>query len=206
MSGVGKPISREAALLTSRASAGTGPTRQRLIEVAIELFKQHSVAGTSLQMISDALGLTKSAIYHHFRTRDELLTAVMEPLISEVAEIVSAAEARRGARTRADHFLRGYAALAAAHREVISLLTGDPGVVALLRTRPDWAEVVQRQMALLGDVQPGPGGRVKAAVVMAGIAAAAGVDYGDLDEAALRDELLAAGRRTLGLRAPHARG
>ena len=61
-------------------------------------------------------------------------------------------------------------------------------------------------MALLGDVQPGPGGRVKAAVVMAGIAAAAGVDYGDLDEAALRDELLAAGRRTLGLRAPHARG
>jgi len=60
VSGVGKPISREAALLTSRASAGTGPTRQRLIEVAIELFKQHSVAGTSLQMISDALGLTKS--------------------------------------------------------------------------------------------------------------------------------------------------
>lgn len=82
--------------------------------MAIELFKQHSVAGTSLQMISDELGLTKSAIYHHFRTRDELLSAVMEPLIAEVTALVEAAEARTGVRARADHLLCGYAALAAA--------------------------------------------------------------------------------------------
>ncbi|MGV0838339.1 TetR/AcrR family transcriptional regulator [Mycolicibacterium thermoresistibile] len=192
--------------MTSSATADAGPTRQRLLAVAIELFKQHSVAGTSLQMISDELGLTKSAIYHHFRTRDELLTAVMEPLISEVAAIVADAEAQRGARARAERLLQGYTALAAAHREVVSLLTGDPGVTALLRTRPDWSAVVERQMTLLADVEPGMGGQVKAAVVMAGIAAAAGDHYGDLDAATLREELLAAGRRTLGLRTPRPRG
>ena len=182
-----------------------GPTRQRLIDVAIELFKQHSVAGTSLQMISEELGLTKSAIYHHFRTRDELLTAVMEPLISEVGARVDAAESHRGPRARADHMLVGYATLAASHRELLSLLTGDPGVVALLRTRAEWSALVVRQMALLADVEPGLGGQVKAALVMSGIASAAGVDYGDVDEAALRDQLIAAGRRILGLRAPHSR-
>ncbi|GAT08975.1 TetR family transcriptional regulator [Mycolicibacterium novocastrense] len=181
------------------------PTRQRLIDVAIDLFKQHSVAGTSLQMISDELGLTKSAIYHHFRTREELLTAVMEPLIEEVAAIVAAAETHRAHRARADHLLRGYAALAAANRELIPLFTGDPGVVALLRTRPDWAAVVDRQMRLLADVEPGLAGQVKAALVMSGIASAAGLDYGAIDEETLRDQLIAAGRRTLGLRAPQSR-
>ncbi|BBZ36480.1 TetR/AcrR family transcriptional regulator [Mycolicibacterium confluentis] len=191
--------------MSGHSSESSGPTRQRLIDVAIELFKQNSVAGTSLQMISDELGLTKSAIYHHFRTRDELLTAVMEPLITEVAALVAAAEVHRGARARADHMLVGYASLAASQREVLSLLSGDPGVVALLRTRTEWAAVVERQMALFADVEPGLGGQVKAALVMSGIASAAGVDFGDVDEAALRDELIAAGRRTLGLRAPQGR-
>ena len=36
-----------------------GPTRQRLIEVAIELFGKHSVAGTSLQRIPQALALAR---------------------------------------------------------------------------------------------------------------------------------------------------
>lgn len=191
--------------VSGHSTESNGPTRQRLIDVAIELFKRHSVAGTSLQMISEELGLTKSAIYHHFRTREELLTAVMEPLIAEVTALVDAAESHRGARARADHMLVGYAALAASQRELLPLLTGDPGVVALLRTRVEWGAVVERQMALFAEVEPGLGGQVKAGLVMAGIASAAGADFGDVDEAALRDALIAAGRRTLGLRAPHGR-
>lgn len=183
------------------ATESGGPTRQRLIDVAIELFRQHSVAGTSLQMISEQLGLTKSAIYHHFRTRDELLSAVMEPLISEVASLVHTAEGLRGARARADHMLVGYATLAVSHRELLSLLTGDPGVAGLLRSRAEWGALVGRQMSLFAAVEPGPGGRVNAAMVMSGIASAAGGDYGDVDDATLRDQLIAAGRRTLGLRA-----
>lgn len=192
--------------MSSHPAETGGPTRQRLIDVAIELFKQHSVAGTSLQMISDQLGLTKSAIYHHFRTREELLSAVIEPMVSEVAALIVDAEVHRGRRARADHVLRGYAALAASNRELIPLLTGDPSVVALLRTRPEWGAVVRRQMALLADVEPGLGGQVKAALVMSGIASAAGVDYrdgsGEVAEDVLCDQLIAAGRRTLGLRAP----
>ncbi|RAV11677.1 TetR/AcrR family transcriptional regulator [Mycolicibacterium sp. GF69] len=186
--------------MTSNSVDAGAPTRQRLLDVAIELFKRHSVAGTSLQMISDELGLTKSAIYHHFRTREELLSAVMEPVILEVAALVEAAERHRGVRASADRMLCGYAGLAARNRELIPLLTGDPGVIELLRTRTEWAAIVERQMTLLANVEPGLGGQVKAALVMSGIASAAGVDYGDVDEETLRDQLIAAGRRTLGLR------
>jgi AcrR family transcriptional regulator len=180
----------------------TGPTRQRLVEVAVELFTRHSVAGTSLQMISDELGLTKSAIYHHFRTREELLSAVIEPLMAEVTGLVEAAEARRGARARADHLIVGFATLAASNRELVPLLSGDPGVLELLRMRSEWAAVVRRQMSLLADVEPGLGGQVKAVMVMSGLASAVGADYGDVDDDALREQLIAAGRRSLGLRSP----
>ncbi|MFA5710707.1 MULTISPECIES: TetR/AcrR family transcriptional regulator [Mycolicibacterium] len=179
-------------------------TRQRLLTAAVESFHRHSVAGTSLQMISDDLGLTKSAIYHHFRTRDELLEAILEPVMADLARLVAAAESVRGARARADAMLTGFAALAVTRRTLIPVLTGDPGVADFLRGRPDWSALVQRQLALLADVEPGLGGQVKAAVVMAGISAAVGVDYpeaGD-DLARVQDELVTAGRRTLGLRAP----
>lgn len=186
----------------SEPSGTPGTTRQRLLEAAVELFGRHSVAGTSLQMISDELGFTKSAIYHHFRTRDELLEAIIEPVIGQLAGLVESAESHRGARARADAMLTGYAELAVAHRSLLPVLTGDPSVAELLRTRPEWGAVVGRQTDLLAAAEPGAGGQVRAALVMSGIAAAVGGDYDGLSDDRLQAHLISAGRRTLGLRAP----
>ncbi len=191
----------------SRTAAGTsGTTRQKLIDAAIELFRKHSVAGTSLQMISDELGLTKSAIYHHFRTRDELLTAIMEPVIDELVERVETAEAQRGSRAQAESMLAGYVTLAVSHRDLFPILTGDPGVTELLRRQPQWRAIVKRQADLIAGAEPGVGGQVRAAIVMAGISAAVGVEFDGVDDRELSDELLTAARRTLNLRAPRPPG
>lgn len=192
------------------ATVTAGPTRQRLLEVAVELFRRHSVAGTSLQMISDELGLTKSAIYHHFHTREELLEAIVEPVITKMAELVEIAEAQRGARARADAMLTAFAEVAVANRDLIPVLTGDPSVAELLRIRHDWGAIVRRQLDLLAGVEPGMGGQVKAAVVMSGVSAAVGLDYDGAErdgfDDELRDQIVAAGRRTLGLRSPRRSG
>lgn len=183
---------------------GAGTTRQKLIDAAVELFRRHSVAGTSLQMISDELGLTKSAIYHHFRTRDELLTAIMEPVIGELAALVETAEAQRGSRAQAESMLTGYISLAVAHRELFPILSGDPGVADLLRQQRHVAALVKRQADLLAGAEPGASGQVKVAIVMAGVAAAVGVDFDGIDDQELYDQLVTAGRRTLGLKPPRA--
>jgi len=177
-------------------------TRQRLIDVAVDLFTRHSFAGTSLQMIADELGFTKAAIYHHFRTREALLGAVLEPMLEELRTIVDAAEIRRTAHARAEHMLSGYAALAVRNRGLVAVLAADPGVAGVLIQRPEWGELIRRQLALLADVDPGPAGEVKAAMVFAGMAGAAGPARANLDDDALREHLVEAGRRTLGLRAP----
>jgi AcrR family transcriptional regulator len=185
-----------------KVSGGTG-TRQRIIDVAVRLFTRHSFAGTSLQMIADELGFTKAAVYHHFHTREEMLGAVVEPLFAEVRAIIEEAEAQRGRSVRAEHMLAGYADLAVRHRALMTVLAGDPGVIEILRARGDFGDLINRQIKLLADVDPGPGGLIKAAVVLAGIAGAAlpGTVL-DLDDDALRQQFVETGRRTLGLRAP----
>ena len=180
----------------------TTDTRERLVGVAIDLFTRHSFAGTSLQMIADDIGFTKAAIYHHFRTREQLLLAVLEPLLDELRVVVDAAQAKRSAHARADQMLTGYAALAVRHRRLVGVLAADPSVAAALEERADWTQLIARQLALLADVDPGPAGKVKAAMVFAGMATAAGSLSVGLDDDDLRACLIDAGRRTLGVRAP----
>ena len=181
---------------------GPADTRQRLIDVAVDLFTRHSFAGTSLQMIADEMGFTKAAIYYHFRTREELLGAVVEPIFDQLSDIITAAEALRGANARADHMLRGYADLAVANRALVSMLACDPSVTTLLRDQSEWADLISRQLRLLAGAEPDPGGLIKATVALAGISSAVGPAWIAVDDDDLRRHLVDTGRRTLGLRGP----
>lgn len=180
----------------------TADTRTRLIDVAVDLFTRHSFAGTSLQMIADELGFTKAAIYHHFRTREQLLAAILEPILDELRAVIESAEKKRTRNARAEHMLSGYAVLAVRNRGLVAVLAADPGVVSVLTERAEWGDLIKRQLKLLADVDPGPAGEIKAAMVFAGMAGAAGPSGANLDDDVLRDHLLHAGRRTLGLRRP----
>jgi AcrR family transcriptional regulator len=55
-------------------------TRDRILDVAMELFAQHGYKGTSVVQIEKAAGLTPGAggLYHHFRTKEALLSAGIE--------------------------------------------------------------------------------------------------------------------------------
>jgi AcrR family transcriptional regulator len=180
----------------------TTDTRTRLIDVAVDLFTRHSFAGTSLQMIADELGFTKAAIYHHFRTREQLLAAILEPILDELRAVIESAEKKRTPHARAERMLNGYAALAVRNRGLVAVLAADPSVASVLTERPEWGNLIKRQLKLLADVDPGPAGEVKAAMVFAGMAGAVGPTGTNLDDAVLCEHLLDAGRRTLGLRTP----
>jgi AcrR family transcriptional regulator len=175
-------------------------TRARLIDVAVDLFTRHSFAGTSLQMIADEMGFTKAAIYYHFRTREELLTAVVEPIFEQLSTVITGAESQRTTAARADHMLLGYAELAVANRALVSVLACDPSVTTLLRDQPHWAELINRQLALLAGADRDAGGLIKATVVLAGISSAVGPAWIAVDDEDLLRHLVDTGRRTLGLR------
>lgn len=84
-------------------------TRQRIQDVARELFSQKGVQRTSLQDIANRLGITKPALYYHFSSREELVRSILQPLIDEGESFVAEQERRRGsARASARELLEGY--------------------------------------------------------------------------------------------------
>lgn len=55
--------------------------RRAFVKAGVELFEAQGYAGTSVQSIVDAAGLTKGAFYHHFTSKDELLQRVHDEFI-----------------------------------------------------------------------------------------------------------------------------
>src|SRR6516162_8882189 len=58
-----------------RAEKPLTATQRRVVDAALRLFGDHGISGTSLQMIADEIGVTKAAVYHQFRTKDDIIVA-----------------------------------------------------------------------------------------------------------------------------------
>ncbi|MEA5364703.1 TetR family transcriptional regulator [Amycolatopsis sp., V23-08] len=176
-------------------------TRTRLLHTALRLFTEHGVEGTSLQMIADALGITKAAVYYHFKTKAELTEAVAEPGIRDLDELVlrAGAQKRRGAQV--DLLLEGFVDLVVRHRTLVALFSSDPGLIrAIEKSAHGGMEGFgQALLGILSGPAPDTTSRVNAMVALTGIAMAGGSpDLASLDDEELRTELLDVGRRLLG--------
>jgi AcrR family transcriptional regulator len=53
-----------------------GSTRERILDIALELFNEQGYDKTSLREIADRLGTTKAALYYHFERKEDILFAL----------------------------------------------------------------------------------------------------------------------------------
>jgi len=64
-------------------------TRSRIQDVALELFTEHGYEATSLREIAERLGVTKAALYYHFKTKEDIVASFMEDRVAALEEIVA---------------------------------------------------------------------------------------------------------------------
>ena len=95
-------------------------TRQRIQEVARDLFARQGVQRTSLQDIADELGITKPALYYHFASREELVRSIVVPLIEEGERFV--ADQEKLGHPDARELLEGYFDFHYRHRQDLMLV------------------------------------------------------------------------------------
>ena len=70
-------------------------TQERIIEAATELFTSQGYDKTSMQDIINATGgLSKGAVYHHFRSKEDLFDAVADRLMNTMSETTGKNHAR----------------------------------------------------------------------------------------------------------------
>ena len=78
----------------SRKVEQSEATRSALMDAALELFADRGYAGVPAEEIVRAAGVTRGALYHHFKDKRDLFGAVVERVEQRVVERVAIAAAQ----------------------------------------------------------------------------------------------------------------
>jgi AcrR family transcriptional regulator len=178
-----------------------GAGRAQLHETALRLFARHGVEGTSLQAIADEMGVTKAAVYYHYKTKEELVIGVIGPIFDELDAVIRRAEGHRSRSARLEEIITGIVDIVVDNRSRYSMLMGDPYLARLTEQnagmRECWGRILE--IAVGADFDPATQsalmiflGGMRAPLTDARIAA--------LDNATLREVMLDSGRRLLQIR------
>ena len=95
-------------------------TKERILRQSMRLFLEKGYHGTSINDITQAAGLTKGALYWHFRSKEDLLKKFMEEYEEKFLDrlIDTVGEVQGGALEKFDRYLRFNAAFAYYNREL----------------------------------------------------------------------------------------
>jgi AcrR family transcriptional regulator len=177
-------------------TAGAG--RARLQEAALRLFAEHGVSGTSLQMIADDIGVTKAAVYHHYKTKDEIVLGVVTPFLERLRPVLTQAQARRGRRAQVEAVLDGLVDVVVDARRVYRVMASDPSYHHLVERDPVLQEVGEGIVALLSGPDPDAETSVSVNLFLMGLVGPLqSPDCAGVDDDTLRRVLLDLGRRLL---------
>lgn len=77
----------------------------------MELFAEHGYDKTSLREIAERLGVTKAALYYHFRSKEDIVVSLSEDLRDGIDDIVAWAESEQPGPARSQQIVLRYGAL-----------------------------------------------------------------------------------------------
>ena len=172
-----------------------------MLDAAYDLFARNGVSATSLQMIADAMGVTKAAIYYQFKTKDEIVIALTERQLAGLEDVLEAAEAEPSRLRARELLLERVVDLAVKDRRMVSVLQFDPVIVRLLADHAPFQEFITRlYRAMLGD-EADTAARVQAAMLSGAISVAVMHPLvADVPDEELKFQLLHSMRKMINLR------
>lgn len=74
--------------MTREATGPRTDTRARIIQVAFELFSEQGYDKTSLREIAERLGVTKAALYYHFKTKEDIVRSHVQDYLGQIGDLV----------------------------------------------------------------------------------------------------------------------
>jgi AcrR family transcriptional regulator len=99
---------------------------RRIARLALARFRVSGFVGTSIADLASALGVSKAAIYYHYRSKDALLHRLIDPLLDAIDACIQ--DHTTPARTPRG-LLGAYLAVLLAHRQVVPLIATDIAVL-----------------------------------------------------------------------------
>lgn len=100
----------------------------RIADLALQRFRIDGFAGTSVADLAIALGISKAAIYYHYRSKTALLHRLVDPLLDAIDTCIDAHTTPPG-KPDPRGLLADYLAVLTAHHGVAALVATDTAVI-----------------------------------------------------------------------------
>jgi AcrR family transcriptional regulator len=148
-------------------------TRARIQRIALELFAERGYDGTSLREIAERLGVTKAALYYHFKSKEDIVTSLVEDYFGKLDDLIAWASTQpRTPKTRATVLSR-YVRIVADGSGTFRMLHQNQAAVNTLAAARQRGDVFKERMAGLVDALTEPGAdlqeRLRATMVLGAI-------------------------------------
>jgi AcrR family transcriptional regulator len=148
--------------ITTGRRGRPGHSLDSLLEVAVAVFNERGYEATSMDEVAGRLGVTKSAIYHHVRSKVELLRLALDRALDALFAVTREPGATTGrAIDRLEHVVRGSVRVLAAQLPFVTLLLRVRGNSDVERTALERRREFDRIVTALvraaereGDVRP----------------------------------------------------
>ena len=137
-------------------------TRERIKQVALELFTEQGYEATSLRQIAEELGINKASLYYHFDSKEAILQSLFDERGSEAEQLLAwlREQPRRPGLLEAA-VLRWVDSFTAEKLQGIRFMTANPLVARALTSRPggnrigaSLTDLTDELAALLPDPSP----------------------------------------------------
>ena len=146
---------------TDRQGAGPTPrtdTRSRAQKVALELFAEHGYEKTSLREIAERLGVTKAALYYHFKSKEDIVHSFTDDYFSDFDALVAWAKEQPRSDATRHEVLSRYVGIVLASHEVFRFLEQNrASVEAMMHAGKDRFAHFRDRIDELTDVLIDPG-------------------------------------------------
>jgi AcrR family transcriptional regulator len=140
---------------------------RRIARLALARFRVSGFVGTSIADLAGALGVSKAAIYYHYRSKDALLHHLIDPLLDAIDACIhdhttTPARTPRG-------LLGAYLTVLITHREVVPLVATDVAVLNHPTIGPRLRAQNQQLRTLLAAPDTSPSARLRAEAALGAI-------------------------------------
>jgi AcrR family transcriptional regulator len=139
---------------------------RRIAHLALARFRVSGFIGTSIADLAGALGVSKAAIYYHYRSKDALLQHLVDPLLDAIDACLQ--DHNQPTRT-ARQLLGDYLAVLLAHRQVVPLIAADVAVLNHPSIGPRLRAQNQQLQSLLAAPDTSPSARLRAEAALGAI-------------------------------------
>lgn len=110
---------------TAAGEATGRSTSDRLLEVAARDFRRYGYASMSMRELAEALGIQKASLYHHIKSKDDLLLRICMTSLDRITAAVQEACATASEDERLEAAVRAHCSVALRDQDMHAVMLGE---------------------------------------------------------------------------------